>query len=467
VSSVRLRSAFLAAVEAVVAVGVASLAVAVLETAATVDALAVVYLPAILFVAVRRGQWAAVGAAALAVVAFNFFFVEPRWGLHVSDSEDLVALAVFLVCGLVVGRLAGELRDRSAEARERAEVAEAREHEAALLADVARALLVGGRLERQLGDPGSRLNRALAEAGVRVAITGTPEAGPTEIALPLRLRDRRAWLYADRSAGWTQDVLARVLDPLAGILDVALERERIADEAADVEATRRADVTKTTILHAVSHDFRSPLTAIATAAAGLRAGGLGADEREELETVIAEEAARLGRLVGDLLDLSRIEAGAVHPQADWCDVGEVVARAVEQNAAGHPDHEVTVRADADVPLIRADPAQLERVFMNLLDNAVKFSPPGEEVEVTVTALPGQVVVRVTNGGAPIPAAERRAIFEPFHRGAGGEPGAGLGLAIVRGFVEANGGRIVAQAPPGGGTSFAVSLPAAERPAVRG
>jgi two-component system, OmpR family, sensor histidine kinase KdpD len=179
--------------------------------------------------------------------------------------------------------------------------------------------------------------------------------------------------------------------------------------------------------------------------------------------VLRDETARLAHLVDDLLDLSRVEAGAVNPRVDWVDVHEVVGRAAAQVKAA-PVH---IELPGDLPLARADATQIERVFVNLLDNAARVSPPGRPVRVTGGAGRGHVTVRVSDEGPGVPPAQADAIFEPFFRGRargargpGDGTGAGLGLAISRGFVEANGGRLLLQRPVNGhGASFAVSLPA--------
>jgi len=225
-------------------------------------------------------------------------------------------------------------------------------------------------------------------------------------------------------------------------------------------------VAKTAILHSISHDLRSPLTAISTAASALRSGGLSEIDRRELVGVVEGESSRLDRLVSDLLALSRIEAGAVNPRPDWCDLHDTVASAAEQVRARHGEHPIELDLPADLPLVRADPVQMERVFANLIENAVKFSPPGEPVRVRGIGSP-RVMIRVTDAGRGIPAAERAHVFDPFFRGRDGTPGAGLGLAICRGFVEANGGQIVLQSARDSGTSFAVSFPVAPQPQAVG
>jgi two-component system, OmpR family, sensor histidine kinase KdpD len=253
-----------------------------------------------------------------------------------------------------------------------------------------------------------------------------------------------------------------VADSLARLVDVAVERERLTERAAETEASRRADVAKTAILHAISHDLRSPLTAITTAGSTLGLGVVTEAERAELIEVIETESARLAKLVDDLLDLSRIESGAVAPQADWCDLHDVVASAAAHASGDHP---IEFQLPGDLPLVRADAAQLERVFSNLIENAVKFSPSGAPVRISGGASAGRVAVRVADHGSGIPRRYRSQVFEPFFRGRGeAGAGSGLGLAICRGFVEANGGRIVLQTGRDTGTSFTVSFPVVRQPA---
>jgi two-component system sensor histidine kinase KdpD len=253
--------------------------------------------------------------------------------------------------------------------------------------------------------------------------------------------------------------LSRVLEALAAIFDVASERERVAARAAKADAAQRADVAKTAVLHAISHDLRSPLTAITTAASGLGDERVTGEDRAELIAVLRQESARLAHLVDDLLDLSRVEAGAVNPRVDWVDVHEVVGRAAAQVHSAP----VSIALAPELPLVRADASQLERVFLNLLDNAARYSPPGRPVRVTGGTGGGWVTVRVSDDGPGVPVNHVATIFEPFFRGRPGPPGkgpgAGLGLAICRGFVEANGGRLLHQRPLNGkGATFAVSLP---------
>lgn len=458
------RQIALAIVEVAVAVALASLAVAALQPVSPVTGSEVLYLLAVLFVAIRRGQAAALGCAVASVLALNFFFIAPRHRLTIADSHDVAALAVLLIAAVVVGRLASAARQRAAEADRRAAEATVRQRESALLASTASALMSGegapGLAERLAG----ALDRALGEGRARIELTGAPTPLASEWTVALPLRDRPGWLHGARDSGWDRADAERLAEPLARMIDVALERKRVAEREADAEATRRADVAKTAVLHAISHDLRSPLTAITTAAAALRSETIAGADRRALVEAIDGESARLARLVDDLVDLSRIQADAVHPRADWCDLHDVLARAADHVRATRGEHPVALELPTDLPLVRADPVQLERVFTNLIENAVKFSPAGAPVRVRGGTGAGRVTVRVIDRGRGVPSSQRAQVFEPFFRGRGQTgAGSGLGLAICRGFVQANGGRITLQSGAGEETAFAVSLPLAAQP----
>jgi two-component system sensor histidine kinase KdpD len=351
-------------------------------------------------------------------------------------------------------------------AESRAGLAADREREATLVAEVASAILAGESVDTQLEGIGKRIALATGAGQARVVLEPVPAPRAEELTVPLHARAGNAWLYLTRDVGWEWQAIERVAEPIGRLIDVAVERERVSDRAAENEAARRAEVAKTAILHAISHDLRSPLTAITTAGSTL-ALGVSEAERAELIDVIEAESARLAKLVDDLLDLSRIESGAVAPQADWCDLHDVVASAAAHASGEHP---IEFGLPAELPLVRADAAQLERVFSNLIENAIKFSPAGTPVRITGGASAGRVAVRVADRGSGIPRRYRSQVFEPFFRGRGpgsGDPGgggSGLGLAICRGFVEANGGRIVLQTGRDTGTIFTVSFPVAAQPA---
>jgi two-component system sensor histidine kinase KdpD len=454
-----------AGAEAVVAVAAATGLVFALDTIAPLAGLGVVYLLAVLALAIRRGQLAALGTAALSVLALNYFFIAPRHRLTIADSENVAALVVFAIVAVVVGRLAGQARARQAHAEERAREAEVREREAEMVAGAASAVLEGAGVEAQLRAVERSLRGAAGEARMRIELNPVPSPGPGEVAVRLGAQRRSGWLYCARDAGWGDAELRRVAGALGRLVDVVLERDEVSARASEAEDTRRADVAKTAVLHAISHDLRSPLTAIVTAVGGLADARLDADDRAELIAVLETETARLAGLVDDLLDVSRIQAGAVNPRADWCDLAEAAAAAAAQVRAGGTRHPIELELPVDLPLVRADHVQVERVFANLLDNAVRHSPPDQPVRVTGGVAGGRVTVRVIDRGRGVPAPERTRIFEPFVGGGRSARGSGLGLAIARGFVEANGGRIALQSGVSRDTAFAVSFPLVAQPAA--
>jgi two-component system sensor histidine kinase KdpD len=244
-----------------------------------------------------------------------------------------------------------------------------------------------------------------------------------------------------------------------------LDRERLQATTIEAEALRRSDEVKTALLRTVSHDLRSPLTAILAAGDALGSEGISDADRRALAGAVAGEATRLSSLVDKLLDLSRLEAGQAQPRPDWCSLEEVAAAAIDD--LGERGDLVRTSLDPDLPFVRADAAQLERALANLLENAIRFSG-GEQALVRARALGDRVVIRVVDRGPGIPPEDLAAVFEPFYQRPGDRPheGSGLGLAIVRGLVEVNGGRVWAESVPGQGTTFVIEIPlepAAERP----
>jgi two-component system, OmpR family, sensor histidine kinase KdpD len=412
---------------------------------------------AVLVVAIWRGERAALVTALASVLALNFLFVDPKYHFTVAEVDNAVALVVLFVVALIVGRLAGKARQDADRAEERA-------REAELMARAGTALLEAGDLSAQLAGISTQVEES-SGGGLRLGLTSAPESREGETVVRLPASSLPAWLYARAGTGWETEALERISEPLARLIDVARERQRASDQTASAEASRQADVAKTALLHAISHDLRSPLTAITTAVGGLR-GEIGAEDRAALELVIDEESERLARMVEDLLDLSKIQAGAVNPRPDWCDLRDVAQTAAAQVRARFPGHEILLELPADLPLVQADSAQIERVVANLLENAVKFSPSDSPVRVSGGSGGGRVVVRVIDEGPGIPPSRQAQIFEPFFRGRHSPSGSGLGLAISRGLVEANRGRIDLQSDTGEGTSFAVSFPLVRQPVER-
>jgi two-component system sensor histidine kinase KdpD len=420
----------------VAAVAAATLLVWALDLVAPILSLGVIYIFAVLPVAVFAGLAYALPVAVASMLAFNFFFLPPTHTFSLSDSENWFALAVYSVTAVVVSELA-------ARSRRRAAVAVQREREAALLADVAGHLLAGSDLDEERPWLDAKTADVLGVSSVAI----DPTDGAVRLPGQAELRP---------------DVRDRFLPALRALLAVAVDRQRLEREALEAETLRRSDLVKTALLRAVSHDLRSPLTGITTAVGTLRNPSLSLTEsdRRDLLDTIAVDAERLGRLVGDLLDLSRLEAGSAEPQVDVWALDDLVREAID--AAG-------ARDVVDIGDVRAfvyvDAVQVERSLANLIENAIKFSPPGGRVHVNLTTTSEEAILRVVDQGAGLPRSELERVFEPFYRREGDQrAGAGLGLAIARGFATANGGRLWAESRPGQGATFALALPRAHVPA---
>jgi two-component system sensor histidine kinase KdpD len=243
---------------------------------------------------------------------------------------------------------------------------------------------------------------------------------------------------------------------LAELRSISAERDRMEAEAIEAAALRRSDELKTALLRSVSHDLRTPLTSIIAAGAALDSPSISGEERRDLSEAVVGEGQRLSRLVENLLDVSRLQSGNAEPHREPVDLGEVLEAARHSIGAG--EKEVRLALDADLPVLRGDAAQLERAFANLLENGVRHGK-GRAVLVRSRQTGGQLVVRVVDQGAGIPEPDRPRIFEPFYRrDEDSGRGFGLGLAIAKGFVEANGGEVEVESVPGQGSTFVVAFP---------
>ena len=427
-------------------------AIELLKPHVPVLSLAVLYLFAVLPIAVVWGTWFGVGVAVASMLAFNFFFLEPLYTLTLTDSRNWFALLVFVVTAVVVSELAARSRRRA--------------RESAFLAQIATSLLehgnVSGELERIAGEAARALQVERARIELEPPRTEEGAAGAHRLAVG----DRSVGtIYLEGPRQGSEVARRRLLPALASLLGVAIDRERLAREALDAEAFRRSDAVKTAVLRAVSHDLRSPLMAILTSAGALARTdfSLTTDDRHELVETILVEAGRLDRLVGNLLDLSRLQAGVAEPEPGLWAVDDLVVQALDE--IGEPSR-VDLALPEESPRVRVDVHQIERVLVNLLENALRYSPVSESVRVQVTATGSEVLVRVIDRGPGVDQAELERIFEPFQRGSrsGEARGAGLGLAISRGFAEANGGRVWAESRQGQGASFVLALPVAVQPA---
>jgi len=414
------------------------------------------FLILVMAVATVGGAVPAVVAAILGFVLLNWFFAAPIHTLSITHSRDVIALAAFLIVGAVVSVLVDVAARRSSQAlRARAE--------AQALAAMAGSLL-------REGDPVPDLLSNLVELfrldgasivgtvdSVVVASAGVEPAPPT-LVMPLgpqfELRVRGSDIgQADRE----------VLGAFAAQVAVALESRRLQASAAEAAALIRTNELREALLSAVSHDLRTPLASIKASASSLLSSDVafGEEERRLLLETVVDEADRLNSLVGNLLDMSRLQAGAVAVKLQSVSVEDVIGGALR----GVPDrgHPIELVTPEELPWVMADAALLERVIANLVGNALEFSPPGEAVRIEAGEVGQYVHLRVIDRGPGIPVAARERVFQPFQR-LGDSPdgsGVGLGLAVARGFTTAMGGDLIIDDTPGGGATMVISLPSVQ------
>jgi len=443
----------LGALVALVAVAVETLAIYPLAHVAPVVSLGVVYLIGVVVVSTYWGIRLGFATAILSALAYNYFHLPPVGRLTLADQRNWVALASFVVVAAATG-LVADL------ARARAEEADRRRREADLATEMARTLLGGADLDAVLAVTGHRLAAAIG-ASSAVIEPGVVAGDDRRFAFALRDGEEvigTLILPASFAAENRERIVARVVPPLQSVFAAAVHRAELQAEVVETAALRRNDELKTALLRSVSHDLRTPLTAIMTAAAALDPEHPDAEELAEVRAVVLEAATRLADLVEKLLDLSRLQAGAVQQHVGAYALEEVIGEAIEHVGAG--GELVRISLDSELPLLEGDSGQLERAFANLIENAVRYSR-GKPVSVRARVVGDRVRVRIVDQGPGIRPGELERIFMPFYRAPGqpeGHQGSGLGLAIAKGFIEVNGGRISVESLPGQGTSFVIEFP---------
>jgi two-component system sensor histidine kinase KdpD len=445
---------------AVLAVSLATLAIYPLKSVAPTVSLSVVYLPAVLLIAAYWGLTLGLLTSFASAAAFNFFHVPPIGDFTIATARNWVALVAFILVALVVSTMAELARGRALEA-------ERRRREADLAATLARELLAGDRTQDALRTTARRLAEALGLTSATLEL-GETSGNDRHVAVPLATAPGKplATLLVplDTPAETMARLRSQVAPSLAALVAVALHRDAVQAEAVETAALRRSDELKTALLRAVSHDLRTPLTAIVTAGHALGSSSLTGEERTEMSEAVVVEGERLSALIDKLFDLSRLQAGRMEPRRESVSIEEVLLAAQDALPAGSAHVQLAV--DPETPALMADAAQLERVFANLVENALRYSG-GQPVRVSVRRVGSRVVIRVSDRGPGIPDSEQERVFEAFYRGTDSSrsPGSGLGLAIAKGFTEANGGTIAVESLPGQGTSLVVSFPIDDSAAV--
>jgi two-component system sensor histidine kinase KdpD len=459
--------------------------------------LGMIFLAAVMTAAVRQGLRPALLAAGLAFLVYNYLFLEPRYSFVIGSPTDILTLFVFLAVALVTGFLAGRVRDQQQATSRRA---------AAITALLAASRRLSASAKKV--DAATALAEQLAAATAGKAMILLPEPGgeiaPAAAApqeAPLATQDmaaaRWAWEHGEAAgagtgtlpvAAWTfwplQGIAKRVgvaaieaarphVDAEAeryvlSLLDqgaIAIERAELAGEASEADALRRSERLRTALLNSISHDLRTPLAGVLGAATTLLEYGPALERpvQQDLLESVRDEAERLNRYVGNLLDMTKLEGGGVAPRTQATDLRDVVTAAAERVSRRLGERNLVRDYPPTLSTVPADPALLEQALVNILENAIAYSADGSRIEAAVYEDQRNVVISVEDEGRGIPTAQLQQVFEKFQRleeSSDRGAGTGLGLAIAKGFVEAMGGRIAAASPihQGRGTRILISLP---------
>jgi two-component system sensor histidine kinase KdpD len=500
-----------AAAVAAASLVVATLLAGALETGLGLADASVVYIPAVVVTALVAGTTGAVAAALAAIVSYDYLFTQPLHTLEIQDPQEWISLALLLFVAIVVGELAALQRTRTALARSRELAARAlfrvsqalgaRSSLEAAMVEISTLLAGEGGLERvwiALG-PDDASERRVADStgmtpgsvplpGFHWALLRTPGDQPaqwTRVHRPGRaprsaepvetFRVRivashetfgSIWAQRRRSRNLPDQTTTRLLSSAADQLGQALSQARLQAEAKAAALARESDALKSTLLQSVSHDFRTPLSTIRAAAGTLRAAAVPDATRGATLDTIEREVGYLDRLVANLLDLGRIDAGVLHADRDVFELDDLVARAVaryEERLKGRP---LTVEVGSDPVVV--DGAFLDSILSNLIENAIRHTAPGTAIRAVSRRLDGVVQLTVEDAGGGVPDPTLPRLFGRFYRlgrvDRAGREGSGLGLAVVRGLCEAMGGRVTARRSELGGLAIDLELPAAELPA---
>ncbi|UXN62362.1 sensor histidine kinase [Phyllobacterium zundukense] len=473
-----------------------------LSSVVDVRNIALVFLMAVLASAVSAGLWPALFASVLSALMLNFFFLQPLYTLNISDPESVIALAFFFGVAVIASNLTARVQRQASAARQRARTTEdlylfskklagtgtlddvlwATAFQIASMLKVRVVLLLPdhGTIEVKAGYPPDDSLDDADIAAARWAWENNRAAGRGADTLPgakrlyLPLRTGRMavgviGLDSDKQGPLLTPEQQRLLDALADQAAVAIERTQLVADVDRAKLAAEADRLRSALLTSISHDLKTPLAAIMGAAGTLKefAPALPVEARVELLGTVIDESERLNRFIANLLDMTRIESGAMEPNFAFHYVGDIVGTALSRakKILGH--HKTAVNISPDLPMLRVDPVLFEQVLFNLLDNASKYAPEGSSLRIQAWTDDGWVILQVIDEGPGIPADDLERVFNTFYRVRKGDQvtaGTGLGLSISRGFIEAMGGAIKAERRiDRSGTIFTIRMPVPKEP----
>jgi two-component system sensor histidine kinase KdpD len=487
--------------------GAAGIAFAV-EQILPLPNISLVFMVAVLIVAMRFGLWPSLYTSLISFLTYNFLFTTPYYTFTVTHQGEFYTIVFFLIVAILVGNLAARLKAQVEAMRMSARRTQN-------LFEFSRRVVAAASLDDVLW---AAVHHVASTLQCQALVLLPKEDGGLEIAAGYPPEDRLsvtdrgaaewAWKH-DRVAGWGSDTLPaanslflplktqrgmvgllaisfkysqpdkpglepelrRLLDALVDQVVVAIERTNLATDIEEARVLTETEQLRSALLSSVSHDLRTPLVSIIGSATTLasRDGKLSEEDRDQLVQTILEEGERLNRFVQNLLDMTRLGYGALQLNQEWTDLRELVGRAMRRLEKPLRFHRVEFDVPTALPAVRVDPVLIEQVLVNLLDNAAKYAPKDTRITISAREAGDEIVVRVSDEGPGIPLESREAVFDVFYRVRAGDrqaAGTGLGLSICRGLVEAHGGRIVAMAGPGDiGTVIEFTLPLAPAPAL--
>lgn len=477
------------------AVGLATGPALLIERNVDLANIALIYLLPVLLTALWYGMWPALLAVVLAALSYNFLFTEPRYTFSIADPENVATILIFSVAALMTSTLAARTRERNLAARAEAartaalysfakklagiavldDVLWAAAHQVAAMLKVEAVILLpaDGRLELAAAyPPDDRLDEADLAAATwafdhdQAAGRGSDNLpGAPRLFLPLRTGRGKVGVVgiSKRLAGpLLTPSERRLLDALLDQTALAIDRVQLARNVDETRLLAETERLRTTLLTSLGHDLKTPLASILGTITALRSFGALYDDptREEMLATAQEEAERLARFLDNLLDMTRLEAGALGPKLEPVDVSDAVGAALRRTSRLLAGHRVVTDLPDDLPMLRLDFVLLEQLLVNLLENAARYAPKGSTVEIAARADEGACLLEIRDRGPGVPPEDAERIFDRFYRStdAAGSGGAGLGLAVAKGFVEAMGGTIAAVPHAGGGTIFRVTFP---------